>query len=768
MLFTGLVALHLLALHLLGRLCAVEAVNDDLHILVLSPYPSEGFADQVAWPGGPALFPAAQLAADMVNNRTDILPDHTLRLINGDSGCALTTRATVTFVREATFHYLNQIIGIVGPACTPAAMEIGGITTDPYADLVSITIANGPLLRTTNFSNMFRLFSSARLSAHALFKLMEKTGWKLVAAVVDISHWFFLQIYSSFREIINATDYIAHPLDLQNGIFPFSSIHNKFNVIFVFAGTRDSAKILCLSLKLNFIYPDYQWVLSEVEVSDILVDVKMNYNGKYYTCTPKEMMEAVNQVIVLNFRLIPENKTILTDSGLSYDDFLAIYENYFQKHLYEENIPKEDVRVSAKEWAASYFDSVWALSLALNRSARVLKNGNTTRQYCYSNTTAIIRNELLAVNFSGLSGNIRFHNKTLEVPSVIDIYQMNSVYNIAKIGYYYEEKVFITDPGNASFVDPIKMELRVVNSEAVAVFFPAAILILLIIGGLHLIHFEFRQYKSIRAQSPHFSHLTFSGCYLYIMSALLDTVRAANWTRFNDTDSSQLIISIGALCNIIFWCLTLGTSLIFGTMCVLSWRIYRIFTHFLNPGKLISDPFLVGIVVALLTINVTVLVAWSTYDPLLPRFITADEGLRSGIIPVYAKCDCKYFSNWLLVWILHELIILVVLILAILNRHVPRKDYFNNTRSHGVMVYIMSFLNGICVPIYFILLQGDRINTSYVFFQLFTLGSTLSVCIFLFVPPVIPLLRKAKLNFQDKITHLNYFSPFSLTPCWNC
>lgn len=755
------VGLFLVALYLW---CPVDGSRpSDLNLLILSPYPSEPSTYvEVGWPGGPALFPAAELAADLINNRTDILPHHTLRLINGDSGCEYTTRASVTFAHEAAFNYYNEVIGIVGPACSPAAIEIGTVTTQQYADIVSITIANGPLLQTKNFNNMFRLLSSARLSANALIKLLQHNKWTSIVTVADIAGHFFLSIYATFMEIIASYPAIISnvpPLfDIEDKVPLFNAIRNTFNVIYVFVGSTDSRKLLCLALKLNFVYPDYQWVFIELSLNRLLLEVEVSYNGKLYTCTKDEMKKAVDRIILLNFRLIPETKTVKTDVGLSYDDFLMEYEPYYQKHVAQiQNIDQyESLLISAKDgWAATYFDSVWALGLALNRTAQVMKDKNMTLSSIKQNgISSTIHNELLSVNFSGLTGQIYFDNETLEVPNIIDICQLYSA-NIVKIGYYYEEKLFITNPENASFVNPIQMELVTVRVEMAAIFFPLAIIVLLIFGTFHLIFLIFRDYKSIRAQSPHFVHLVFSGCYLFIISSLLDTIRAANWTQFKDLESSRFAIMIGTLCNAVLWCLTLSTVLIFGTMCALSWRIYRIFNHFLNPGKFISDPFLVVIIMVLLTVNVTGLVVWSAYDPLLPRFIVTSEGLRSGIVPVYAHCDCEHLSLWILLWVLNELLIVSVVILAILNRNVPKKDYFNNTKSHSVMVYTISFLNGICIPIYAILLITDQINTSYVVFQLFTLGSPVCVCICLLVPPVVPLFINVKQTLHSRITTLN-------------
>ncbi|XP_023996928.1 gamma-aminobutyric acid type B receptor subunit 1-like [Salvelinus sp. IW2-2015] len=39
------------------------------------------------WPGGQACLPSAQMALDLVNKRTDILPEYELELIHYDSMC---------------------------------------------------------------------------------------------------------------------------------------------------------------------------------------------------------------------------------------------------------------------------------------------------------------------------------------------------------------------------------------------------------------------------------------------------------------------------------------------------------------------------------------------------------------------------------------------------------------------------------------------------------------------------------------------------------
>ena len=699
---------------------------NELHLLVLSPYPRNG--SNVGWAGGPALFPAAEFAADLINNRTDILPETTLRLVDGDSGCAYGSEALVTYAREREIALRShrRFVGIVGPACSAAAAEIGGVTTAEYADVVSLTIANSPYLHTHKLNNMLRLYSSAQLSARALLMLMQREGWTSVAAVVDFSHWYYPQIYSSFKAEIIATSVERYSVELLNFHSPLTAIRNRYNVVVVFADTYHSAEFLCKAKQLNLLFPDYQWVFFDIELDALTY-------GKF-TCSCQEMREGAHRAIVFSPRLTVEDKTAVhVPSELSYNEFLKTYREYYMRHLQEVRISRDDVGIGAEYWAAAYFDAVWAFALAVHHSFEANLAPNPL-------ATSTIREQLLSLNFSGLSGDINFSRDTLAVPSPVDIYQMDKDKSmLIKIGSFHEETLTISK--DAVFVRPIQKKVVVVYTVAVALFFSTGIIVLALIGGVHLIYVVFRHYKSIRAQSPHFVHIIFSGCYLYLLAALLDTIRVANWTGYSDIDSPGFRISISTICNTLFWCLSLSTTLIFGTMCVLSWRIYRIFTHFLNPGLWISDPILAGFIGILVTINVVVLVTWSTSDPLLVEFELADKGLKTGVLPYYQHCDCEYFGSWLALWALNEAVIFLVVVFSFLNRHVPKKDYVNNTRSYNGTVYIMSFVNGVCIPIHFALSNTNSINLSYVFFQLLTVGSPLTALLLLFLPPILPLLR---------------------------
>ena len=100
----------------------------ELGVLVLTPYPQPDLLHslQPSYEEGAALYLAAELAAEIANNNTSILPGYTLKLVQGDSGCNVPFRAIDSLVQPLlTPHYASDtgeralpIVGVIGPACS--------------------------------------------------------------------------------------------------------------------------------------------------------------------------------------------------------------------------------------------------------------------------------------------------------------------------------------------------------------------------------------------------------------------------------------------------------------------------------------------------------------------------------------------------------------------------------------------------------------------------------------------------------------------------
>ena len=112
-----------------------HARKHKLYLLSILPYPDSSLNPSVAY--GPDLFPAAQLAVDHVNNRSDVLRDYSLELIEADGGCNVTSKARISLVSQL-FHSGKQIVGIIGPLCSDSAKVVGAMAGRSEIALISI------------------------------------------------------------------------------------------------------------------------------------------------------------------------------------------------------------------------------------------------------------------------------------------------------------------------------------------------------------------------------------------------------------------------------------------------------------------------------------------------------------------------------------------------------------------------------------------------------------------------------------------------------
>ena len=79
-------------------------------------------------------------------------------------------------------------------------------------------------------------------------------------------------------------------------------------------------------------------------------------------------------------------------------------------------------------------------------------------------------------------------------------------------------------------------------------------------------------------------------------------------------------------------------------ICAQMWCLYRIFTHYIDPGPFISDPVLLTAAAVLVAINIVTAVVW-TMVHLLTSLITTmkiSEG-ETQILETKRICACKFF-----------------------------------------------------------------------------------------------------------------------------
>ena len=144
----------------------------------------------------------------------------------------------------------------------------------------------------------------------------------------------------------------------------------------------------------GIVYPTYQWVFIERTILDF-VYTDFSYSGRRYTCSATEMMTfAVNGSISFIPEFITTKDSNTTVSGQSYEEFLGHYQKKAKIH---------DALTTI--WANPYYDSIWALALALNASLQDLQKRNFNLTEYGIGRQKFVRDFIQQLTVKGLSAS---------------------------------------------------------------------------------------------------------------------------------------------------------------------------------------------------------------------------------------------------------------------------------------------------------------------------------------------------------------------------
>ena len=538
---------------------------------------------------------------------------------------------------------------------------------------------------------------------------------------------------------------------MQRIYHPLGSIEARFKVIVLLAGSQLSREVICLAYhhQPQLIYPVYQWILIEKTKDQFLRNVEFRYNSVFYNCSRKMMERAIEGTIFTSYRLSDrENHQQLTDVDMTIKQYQTLYREYLDRHLQElvklhrDSTYEEDAEV----YAVSYYDATWALALALNASlgdqfSTLLED----YQHGQPELTGIIRKHLSHLQFEGLMGRIAFRNSTHDSSTPLNIHQcINSV--STHIGIYNRTGLYIF-PNKGRFVSDIFHQSVVGVHQGVTI----TVLIILVIctfyaACLHILFviFGVQNQKSIKAASVTMSHFMFSGCYLILLRVFLIAVEfSAGWQTRSGDEVYRREVAFGVICNVSEWLNSIGISLVMGTLCGKSWRIYRLFNHFTTKQYLVSDMTLTLFIVCLVSVNVILLVMWAAFDPLLATFEQETieySGEDEPVILLRVFCRCQYFSIWISIAFSILLIeVTGVVVLSLLNRRVNRR-HFQTTKSVNLMIYLIALSCFLGIGLAFVFESLD-IHYTYVSWQFSLLSIVCFVCVFMFSPPAFSALK---------------------------
>lgn len=722
---------------------APSTIDNDIYILALGPFPDplERPSFRPSWSRGPDLVEAAALAVTHINAKSDVLAAYDVKVVTADSGCSLSLHAILSFL-EYTIYSGKRIVGIIGPACSESTAAIAPLLAVNSLSLLNVATGTSPILADPVFSNTFRVVASALAYVDTFQELMANNTWTRVGTMFEEERAYFKDTHDKFidriphEQVVFTSSIFRGVVDKDTVIhFPEDEIKaSQVRVIFVFVSNANAKNIICLAYKRNLLFPVYQWIFHDRGPGIFQSGHVLNYNGDTYNCTKEEMQVATDGVILNNFKL-KRDKTDTTE--LVFGEPIEFYPTL------------TDAGNTA--YSGAYYDATWSLALALDAAA---KKGLDLGRYEYGkySDTELIRAELFNVSFEGITGPILFDQERREAKTIIQVTQFhlsfknatNVVVNYTLIGAYSGAQLELIEEANAVFIeDSFPRSYNVIHLALSIPVLLCILVVLAITGFMQFVYIYWHNDKNIKATSPNISHLIYAGCYLFIIGAIVYLIQLT----FTFPEKMQPVV-YATFCNLIMWCLLLGYSLIFGTVCAKVWRVYRIFRHFRNDslGILITDNALIVFVIFLLIIDLMICLVWTLYDPFITEqreFLHRGSNTIPSVI-LDSSCNCRYFTQWVAAVTVYKGIVAVVLVvLSFLNRKIRRKE-FKHTTQITILVYGITIIGALGFPM-FLICRAFRVNlhAGFIIFSVILNTIVVLCAVLLFSPPTMPLFKRS-------------------------
>ena len=718
---------------------ASEAEDTKLYLLTILPYPVSGPVEQPSWPEGMNVLPAADLAVDMINQRDDLLPGYSLELINEDGGCDVADRARISFVRRIIAERGQRpVVGIIGPACSASTVAVSAQSSRPDIAIVNLHLAGTPLLENrTDFAFSFGLLGSSYSLVRAMAELMCVGNWTRIAVLYDEEFFStYQELEKDLVKLVPNAD-LAFTSAVYDTYFPLPDIVslNIIRIIVVLTGPEFARKIMCLASHHQIAYPRYQWVWMGRNISEFNETVEFHYVSQQYTCSNEFLQSILFHSVFVNY-VLDRRDSQMTKSNITYSDFQDMYNERLT--LYSSNktmflTPESPQTVlETNKYAPLVFDAVWAIALALSKVAPFFNLTVYGRELGQVEQSNMIRDILYSTEFEGVSGHINFNSSNGYTERRLEVGQGLANNTYVLVGYVEGVKLnIVTAP--VLVPDEFRSQgLQLVNGAVASFFSAITVLLVSITIAVHVYTTKHSEHPSVKAQSPKLNQISYCGFYLFSFGTLLFTVHKA--VRMSPE-------SYGAICQAIWpWFISVSFTVFFAPICARTWRLYRIFIYYLNPGPLISDKVLLGFVGVCIFIDVVLATAWTAADPYQGEYIADTD--RDGDYYSRLSCDCQHTTAWIsAIYFLKVILLLTAAILSLLTRNVSNKGFKTSYLRIFVYLFTLVWING--MPVYtYLSFQGLDIHADYVLLLMMCNTILFLALLIVFLSPVYPLMKE--------------------------
>ena len=455
--------------------------------------------------------------------------------------------------------------------------------------------------------------------------------------------------------------------------------------------------------------------------------------------------------------MILTNNLILTYTLDSVDRQAPLVSGYTYYEIVKEYLSKlltysqrnKAFSVSPSIWATITYDAVWAFALAMNMSTVTDYTSSLTNTVSYGTVkfTDKISQNLEQIEFTGVSGNINFDSSSRYTHRTVDIIHINNSGHTSTVGIFDKGSITILIDSHQIFINTsnsIIITFVSIHPSVAAIFLVIILMLFAATLLLHILSTVKRKQPSIKASSPLLNHFIFLGCYTWTAASII-YVLLVKTLNFGDDRT------YASCCHAIWvWLIPIGMTLTVGTLFARTWRIYKIFIHFQNPGRLISNQALIALVLIQLGIDVVLGTTWSVISPMQVENIDGDVHVKENNITVTQSRErtCVFSSKgisyvfWLTILYCYKAVqILSLFAFTLLTRNVNNKRF--TTVLHRKASYLTFVLYVLLLPIFTVLWKINAKINEDVIVMCVLISATMSVCLLLvLLPPAIPVLKK--------------------------
>lgn len=649
-----------------------------------------------------------------------------------------------------------EIAAVIGPSCSNAAAGIADIIQRGNLPIVHIHTAILPINRKTDnrgihhfvptteqascvdggyanddegCSNTFGMLGSTEALVEASLSLMQHNNWTSTATVYSgDSNFKRSSVFKQFASAIEKLESSAH----SNGNDNLTSLISEFyphslsdikdtdlRIVFVIANAKATREILCLAYQREMYYPAYQWVLVGTLAEEAKTEVSFTSNGESYTCTSLQMEQSLEKAFV-----IAHQRINVVVSRFQFNETSVRYDS------------ETDIQNITTSVGSLYYDAFWSLATAVNNSLSCFDN--TSRHGNASLLPKCIKEDLYSA-----AGKIQFSRKTgfVQRPVGIDQIQNGDSVQVALYNNTSQNGSLLLSNGeelSAIFYTFRKVPLLVSLPLGVVALVTTVVILIVSIAS-HVLTIVFRKSATVRASSPKLQNVAYTG-YYFLFLALMIYICVKTFAM-----SDKTYIDLCVLHNYVIF---IGLTLLIGTICAKTWRLHRIFKHYLDPGNYLTDRNLTIFILSLTLVDIFMCTLWTIIDlPMRVEISSSSDKLKveeEGLIQVYSVCDSPFYYSWFAILCAYKLVLLIAaLYLALKTRkRIPKSQKKFQMTSVISLIYLICFLLVFGIAFFLVaqIVAMDIIFEVVVWSVLFNLVFVSCVA-FLFIPPLVPALR---------------------------